>query len=41
MSVSLSGGEGDVAWQHAQLFRSSTKDEASFPFEFIISLKSK
>jgi peptide-N4-(N-acetyl-beta-glucosaminyl)asparagine amidase len=35
----LSRGSGDVAWQHAQLFRSSLKDSdpLTFPFEVIIT----
>lgn len=26
LTVNLRGGDGDVAWQHAQLFRTSTED---------------
>lgn len=35
--VKLSGGKGDCAWQHTQLFRQSTSDVDKFPFELEIS----
>lgn len=31
IEVELSGGKGDVAWQHAQLFRQAA-DSTEFPF---------
>ncbi|XP_071822606.1 peptide-N(4)-(N-acetyl-beta-glucosaminyl)asparagine amidase-like isoform X2 [Apostichopus japonicus] len=38
LTAELSGGEGDVAWQHTQLFRMSTDQLDTFPFEWRISL---
>ncbi|KAJ8941940.1 hypothetical protein NQ318_013273 [Aromia moschata] len=38
ITASLSGGKGDVAWQHAQLFRQST-DSNEFPFCLTVTLK--
>lgn len=36
LSVDLSGGRGDVAWQHAQIGRQSTTQRSHFPFAFRI-----
>ena len=33
LTASLRGGRGDVAWQHTQLFRQSSEDLTSYPFE--------
>ncbi|XP_034017359.1 peptide-N(4)-(N-acetyl-beta-glucosaminyl)asparagine amidase [Thalassophryne amazonica] len=35
----LSGGEGDVSWQHAQLFRQSLKDMDTPAFEVLVHLE--
>lgn len=35
----LTGGKGDIAWQHTQLFRQSTNGY-EFPFELNIELQS-
>lgn len=34
----LQGGKGDLAWQHTQLFRQSTNDRDSYPFEIKLIL---
>ena len=39
--VKLSGGKGDVAWQHAQLFRQGADNVNEYPFEVIINLRKK
>ena len=41
ITASLSGGEGDTAWQHAQLFRSSSNEPLVCSLEIIVSLKQK
>lgn len=38
--VSLSGGRGDVAWQHAQLFRQKLNSENE-DFPFVVNLTFK
>ncbi|XP_038653255.1 peptide-N(4)-(N-acetyl-beta-glucosaminyl)asparagine amidase [Scyliorhinus canicula] len=39
LEAELSGGEGDVAWQHTQLFRQSLNDRQEYPMEIIITLQ--
>ncbi|XP_065052065.1 peptide-N(4)-(N-acetyl-beta-glucosaminyl)asparagine amidase-like [Rhopilema esculentum] len=39
--VKLSGGNGDVAWQHAQLFRQGADNVNEYPFEVIINFRKK
>ncbi|CAO1321896.1 unnamed protein product [Diamesa tonsa] len=36
--IRLSGGKGDCSWQHAQLFRQSSKSTNDYPFELNIKL---
>lgn len=36
--ICLSGGKGDCSWQHAQLFRQSSKATDDYPFELKIKL---
>ena len=39
ISAHLSGGRGDVAWQHTQLFRQSLDDTHGRPFTVKITLQ--
>ncbi|XP_078095513.1 peptide-N(4)-(N-acetyl-beta-glucosaminyl)asparagine amidase [Mustelus asterias] len=39
LEAELSGGKGDVAWQHTQLFRQSLNDRQEYPMEIIITLQ--
>ncbi|XP_048470337.1 peptide-N(4)-(N-acetyl-beta-glucosaminyl)asparagine amidase [Rhincodon typus] len=39
LEAELTGGEGDVAWQHTQLFRQSLTDHQDYPMEIIITFK--
>ncbi|XP_072139264.1 peptide-N(4)-(N-acetyl-beta-glucosaminyl)asparagine amidase [Mobula birostris] len=39
LEAEMSGGDGDVAWQHTQLFRQSLNDHEEYPMEIIITLK--
>jgi len=38
LNASLTGGSGDSAWQHSQIFRQSIKDQ-DYPFHIVIILK--
>lgn len=38
LNASLSGGSGDTAWQHSQIFRQSMNDEG-YPFQIVFNLK--
>ena len=39
LTAELSGGKGDVAWQHAQLFRQSIDSYTEYPLDILITLK--
>ncbi|XP_069137511.1 peptide-N(4)-(N-acetyl-beta-glucosaminyl)asparagine amidase-like [Argopecten irradians] len=39
LTANLSGGKGDVAWQHTQLFRQKNDDFDVYPFEMKIHLE--
>eukprot|EP00794_Sanderia_malayensis_P017673 gene17673-19435_t len=41
IKATLSGGMGDVAWQHAQLFRQSTDDFNKFPLDITLTFTRK
>jgi len=38
LNATLSGGSGDSAWQHSQIFRQSIKDQ-DYPFQIVFNLK--
>ncbi|XP_060872216.1 peptide-N(4)-(N-acetyl-beta-glucosaminyl)asparagine amidase [Metopolophium dirhodum] len=38
LNATLSGGSGDTAWQHSQIFRQSIKDQ-DYPFQIVFNLK--
>lgn len=40
LSACLSGGSGDLAWQHSQLFRQSINNQ-DYPFQILFNLKDK
>lgn len=40
LSACLSGGSGDVAWQHSQIFRQTANDQ-EYPFQISLILKNK
>ena len=39
LSALLVGGKGDVAWQHAQLFRQPINNKDEFPLDITVSLR--
>ena len=40
LKATLSGGKGEIGWQHAQLFRTALdKNDDSVQFQLIIKLK--
>lgn len=39
IAAELSGGDGDVSWQHAQIFRQSLKEKDKASFEILVELE--
>lgn len=39
IAAELSGGDGDVSWQHAQIFRQSLKEKNEASFEILVELE--
>ena len=36
LSAEMTGGRGDVAWQHAQIMRQSTTERNNYPFALAV-----
>lgn len=39
VEAELTGGDGQAAWQHAQLFRQSLKDAETSSFEILVEME--
>lgn len=39
LTAAFSGGKGDVAWQHAQIFRQSFNSQSEYPLDILVFMK--